>query len=96
MAAQALSWHAKILVRRQAPPPPRLIIEKLRIRIDDPGRVRPTGARGTAAACDLSRRPKDQAFRRAVTIRCGIADDDRPGFAAENTSWGRRLPPAGT
>ena len=36
----------------------------------------------TGAACDLSRCQKDQAFRRAVTIRRETVDDDRPGFAA--------------
>ena len=61
---------------------PRPNTEKLRIRIDDPGRVHRTSARGTGAACDLSRRPKDQAFRRAITIPRETADDDRPGFAA--------------
>ena len=57
-------------------------VEKCRIRIDDPGRVRRTGARGTGAAYELSRRQKDQAFRRAVTTRRETADGDRPGFAA--------------
>ena len=71
---------------------PRLIVEKLRIRIDDPRRVHRTGARGIGAACDLSRHPKDRAFRRAVTIRRETADKDRPGFAAGTQAGSRPAP----
>ena len=72
-------------------------IEKLRIRFDDPGRVHRSGARGTGAINNPSRRPEDRGNSRTLAIRRETEDDSFSGFAAGTQaggSSGRRTRPS--
>ena len=82
IATWTSSPRTKMVFLRHVPPAPVTVLKNFCIRFDDPICARPSSTRVTGATCNPSRRPKDQAFRRAVTTRRETADHNRLGFVA--------------